>query len=442
MRDNALALLAVDSISGNAPKAKALSYDNRMGRGSGVGVLDSSVYPRDESLFGLFEGCVRRFPLRVAVRFGDEVLTYAQLHARAESVAVRLLDLGVKPGAAVALMTARSVEMVVGIWAILRVGAVYVPIDPGYPPTRVQSILGDSAAQVCLTVAMIRAREDVDADGGVLPVLGAPVGPAYIMYTSGSTGVPKGIAVAHHSVTRTVMGTNYVTIEPEDNVLQLMNYAFDGSVFDIFGALLNGATLVLPEPDDITDPARLAAVIDKAGVSIVMITTALFNAYVDHDPMLFAPLRKVLFGGERVSAWHVKRALAHLGGGKLVHVYGPTEATVFSSAHAVDVVVDDVVPIGTPLSNTGLHVLDGDRRPVAVGVVGELYIGGDGVGLGYWGDPRLTCQRFVPDLSVPGAVMYRSGDLVKWQDSGDLVYVGRVDEQIKLRGFRIEPGEI
>jgi non-ribosomal peptide synthase protein (TIGR01720 family) len=213
-------------------------------------------------------------------------------------------------------------------------------------------------------------------------------------------------------------------------------------VFDIFGALLNGATLVLPDPDDITDPERLAAVIAKADISILAIPAALFNAYVDHDPLIFAPLRKVLFGGERASVWHVKKALTHLGGGKLVHVYGPTEAAVMSSTHTVDVVVDDVVPIGKPLTNTSLYVLDGDRRPVAVGVVGELYIGGEGVGLGYWGDPRLTCQRFVPDPSAPGAVMYKSGDLVAWQDTGDLVYVGRIDEQIKLRGFRIEPGEI
>ncbi|AEV75486.1 amino acid adenylation enzyme/thioester reductase family protein [Mycolicibacterium rhodesiae NBB3] len=406
----------------------------------GIAVVQS--YPRDKSLYGLFEECVRRFPQRVAVRFRGESLTYAQLHARAESMAVRLRELGVRPGEPVALMTARSVEMVVGILAILRAGATYVPIDPEYPPERVQSILQNSGSSICLTVDMIRARQGAVVDTSVLSPVGVPVGPAYIMYTSGSTGVPKGIAVAHHSVTRTVMNTNYVTVEPEDNVLQLVNYAFDGSVFDIFGALLNGATLVVPEQDDITDPDRLAAIINNAGASIVLMTTALFNAYIDHDPMIFAPLRKVLFGGERASVWHVKKALTHLGPGKLVHAYGPTEATSITSAHGVNVVVDDVVPIGKPLSNTRLYVLDGDRQPVAVGVVGELYIGGDGVGMGYWGDARLTCQRFVPDPWVAGAVMYRSGDMVKWLDTGDLVYVGRVDEQIKLRGFRIEPGEI
>lgn len=420
------------------------SYHRRMGQGRGVGVFDSPVNLKNQSLFELFDGCVRRFPERVAVRFADESVSYAQLHARVESMAVRLRELGVEPGEPVALMTPRSVEMVVGIFAILRLGATYVPIDQENPPARVQSILRDSGAQVCLTMAMIRTRADVNAnaDTAPLPPVGPPVAPAYIMFTSGSTGVPKGIAVAHHSVTRTVVGSDYVTVGPEDNVLQLLNYAFDGSVFDIFGALLNGATLVVTEQDDITDPERLAAVIDTAGVSIALMTTALFNAYVDHDPAMFAPLRKVLFGGERASVPHVKKALAHLGPGKLVNVYGPTEATVFSCTHTVDTITEDVVPIGKPLPNTSLHVLGGDFRPVPVGVVGELYIGGNGVALGYWGKPRLTSARFVADPWLPGAVLYRSGDLVKCLDSGDLVYVGRADEQIKLRGFRIEPGEI
>lgn len=376
------------------------------------------------------------------MRFADECLTYAQLHSRVESMAVRLRELGVEPGASVALMTPRSVEMVVGIFAILRLDATYVPIDQENPPARVQSILRDSGAQVCVTMAMLRARADVNAATTPIPPVGPPVAPAYIMFTSGSTGVPKGIAVAHHSVTRTVVEPNYVTIRPEDNVLQLVNYAFDGSVFDVFGALLNGATLVVPEQIDITDPERLAAVIDTAGVSIALMTTALFNAYVDHDPAIFAPLRKVLFGGERASVPHVKKALAHLGPGKLVNVYGPTEATVFSSTHTVEAITQDVVPIGRPLPDTSLYVLDGYCRPVPVGEVGELYIGGDGVALGYWGNPRLTSARFVADPWVPGAVMYRSGDLVTCLDSGDLVYVGRDDEQIKLRGYRIEPGEI
>lgn len=437
-----LVQLISDVVVNPAKPLRMLTWLPTDDTGHGVGVAHSSALnPRETSLFQLFAECVRRYPQHIAVRFRDEVLTYAQLHTRAEAMAARLLDLGASPGEPVALMTARSVEMVVGIWSILRLGGAYVPIDPDHPRKRIRSTLRDSGAQVCLTEAMIRAAQDAEFDSSVLPVLGPPVGPAYIMYTSGSTGAPKGVAVGHHNVIRTVMGADYVTIEPEDNILQLVNHVFDVSVFDIFGALLNGATLVLAEHDDVTDPGRLAAVIGKSGISIVTIPTALFNAYIDYDPRIFAPLRKVLFGGERASAAHVKKAFTHLGRGKLVNAYGPTEVTVTSSTHTVNA-VDDSVPIGRPVPNTNLYVLDANRQRLPVGVPGELYIGGDGVSQGYWGDPRLTCQRFVPDPSAPGAVMYKSGDLVKWREDGELVFLGRIDQQVKLRGFRIEPAEI
>lgn len=407
-----------------------------------LGMMGSSVvtYAKDASLYELFAQCVRRYPRRAAVRSRDGDLTYAQLHERAEATAVRLQELGVSPGEPVALMTPRSVEMVVGVWAILRVGGTYVPIDPGLPPRRIQAILCDSGARVCLTAAMIQAATR-DAENSGLPPLGPPVAPAYVMYTSGSTGIPKGIAVTHHGVMRTVMSPNDLTVTPEDNVLQLVNYAFDLSVFDIFGTLLNGATLVLPHHDDIIDPERLTSVIDEYAVTMVMMTTALFNAYVDIDPEIFAPLRKVLFGGERASAAHVDKAFARLGAGRLVNVYGPTEATVCSTTYTIDCAVDDV-PIGKPLPNTVLYVLDSRRQPTPLGVPGELYVGGDGVALGYWGAPALTSQRFVPDPWTPGQVMYKTGDLVKWRNDGNLLYLKRIDDQVKLRGFRIEPAEI
>ena len=437
-----LVQLISDVVVNPAKPLRMLTWLPTSGAGSGVGVANSSALcPRETSLFQLFEESVRRYPRHVAVRFQDEVLTYLDLHTRAEAMAARLLDLGARPGEPVALMTARSVDMVVGIWSILRLGGAYVPIDPGYPRERIQSILRDSGARVCLTEAMIRAAQDAEADISVLPVLGPPVAPAYIMYTSGSTGAPKGVAVGHRNVIRTVMGADYLTIKPEDNILQLVNYVFDLSVFDIFGALLNGATLVLAEQEDATDPGRVAAVIDKTGITIVTIATALFNAYIDYEPTIFAPLRKVLFGGEPASTAHVKKAFTHLGPGILVNVYGPTEVTVISNSHTVNS-VDDIVPIGRPVPNTTLYVLDANRQQLPVGVPGELYIGGDGVSQGYWGDPKLTCQRFVPDPSAPGAVMYKSGDLVKWQEDGELVFLGRIDQQIKLRGFRVEPAEI
>ncbi|WP_131809353.1 non-ribosomal peptide synthetase [Mycobacteroides immunogenum] len=407
-----------------------------------IGVMGSSVetYAKDASLYQVFAQCVRRYAGRAALRSRDSELTYAQLHERAEAMAVRLQELGVIAGEPVALLTPRSVEMVVGIWAILRVGCTYVPIDPALPPSRIHAILSDSGSRVCLTTAMIRAATREGEVAG-LPPLGPPAAPAYVMYTSGSTGKPKGIAVTHHGVLRTVMSPNDLTVTPEDSVLQLVNYAFDLSVFDIFGSLLNGATLVLPQHDDITDPERFAAVIDEYAVTMVMMTTALFNAYVDIDPAIFAPLRKVLFGGERASAAHVDKAFARLGAGKLVNVYGPTEATVCSTTYTIDGPAEDV-PIGKPLPNTRLYVLDSRRRPTPLGVPGELYVGGDGVALGYWGAPALTSECFVPDPWTPGQIMYKTGDLVKRRADGNLLYLKRIDHQIKLRGFRIEPAEI
>ncbi|WXB05622.1 amino acid adenylation domain-containing protein [Pendulispora rubella] len=373
------------------------------------------------------------------MRFGNEALTYSELHERAECHAARLLDLGVTPGMPVAMITERSLEMVVGIWAILRAGAAYVPIDPEYPRERIQSILRDSGARIHATVSFF--ARDASPGRAALPPTGPAVGPAYIMYTSGSTGAPKGVAVAHHNVIRTVVRTNYIDIHTRDCILQLSNYAFDGSVFDIFGALLNGATLVLPQRDDVGDPERLAALIRGAGISVLFVTTALFNACIDYDPSIFGPVRKVLFGGEQVSVQHVKKAFAHLGPGRLIHVYGPTETTVFSSAHAVER-VGETVPIGKPLANTRLYVLDANQEPSPIGVPGELYIAGEGVSRGYWNDAELTRDRFVPDPFVAQGVMYKTGDRVKQQEDGELVFLGRADQQVKLRGFRIELGEI
>ena len=403
------------------------------------------AYPKEESLYQLFEACARQYPHRVAVRFGAASLTYSELHERAEFHAARLLDLGVTPGMPVAMLTERSLEMVVGIWAILRAGAAYVPIDPTYPQERIQSILRNSGARISVTTALL--AQDGSPGRTKLPPVGPATGPAYIIYTSGSTGTPKGVAVAHHNVIRTVLRTNYV--HAQDCVLQVCNYAFDASVFDVFVTLIHGATLVLPQQDDITDPDRLAAVIRDSGINVLVMTTALFNVCIDHDPSIFGPMRKVLFGGERASVQHVKKAFAHLGPGRLVNVYGPTETTVFSTTHTIEE-VGETVPIGKPVPNTRLYVLDANREPVPVGEPGELYIAGEGVSQGYWNDAELTRERFVPDPFVTqgqagalsGAVMYKTGDLVKCQEDGELVFIGRADQQVKLRGFRIELGEI
>ncbi|ASZ13246.1 non-ribosomal peptide synthetase [Chitinophaga pendula] len=414
----------------------------------------ATSFPGDQSLYQLLLAQVARAPEQVAVQFDDSALTYQQLHEKASHYAGQLIASGARAGTKVALLTDRSLEMIIAIWAVLRIGGTYVPIDPDYPEERILFLLEDSGATIYMTTYAIYpyinwsfegkrliVSSDVNILPAELPLLQAPAAPAYIMYTSGSTGSPKGIAVAHHNVIRTVMHTNYVTIYPEDHLLQVSNYAFDGSVFDIFGALLNGATLVLIRQEAIIDIEQLDTVIREKRISVMFVTTALFNACVQTYPQCFLPLRKLLFGGEQVSPAHVNMAIACLGTDKLIHVYGPTENTVFSTAYAINgSAYKDHVPIGVPLSNTRAYVLSRSNMLHPVGVPGELYLGGAGVSDGYWNKPALTAERFVRHALEEG-LLYRTGDIVKWNGDGQLVFVRRADQQVKIRGFRIEPGE-
>ncbi|MCP4219760.1 MAG: amino acid adenylation domain-containing protein, partial [bacterium] len=292
---------------------------------------------------------------------------------------------------------------------------------------------------------------------------------AYIIYTSGSTGKPKGTLTTHRNVVRVVKKTNYIEITPQDRLLQLSNYAFDGSVFDIFGALLNGATLVMVHKNDVPALDKLAGIIRNENISILFITTALFNALADMQAECFDTTRKVLFGGELVSVEHVKKVFQRVGEGRLLHVYGPTETTVFATCMPISRFDQrlDTIPIGTPIANTTVYILDGNLNPVPIGVDGEIFIGGAGVARGYLERPQLTGEKFIPKSSLPfdtptvqkkespapepstemtvppgEDTLYRSGDVGHWLPDGRIVFSGRVDQQVKIRGFRIEPGEI
>ncbi|WP_160716839.1 non-ribosomal peptide synthetase [Chitinophaga solisilvae] len=411
----------------------------------------------DSHLFRLFEEQVLLRPEHTAVVLQDTQLTYRELHTWAEYYAAQLIAAGADSHTKTAVIMDRSPEMIVAIWAILRIGATYVPIDPDYPSERIAFMLQDSGAAVCLTTYAVYASVQIPFSGNMLvvdtdnmppdlpaelPAITAPAGPAYIMYTSGSTGAPKGVAIQHHNVIRTVVQTNYISITPEDSILQVSNYVFDGSVFDIFGALLNGATLVLIKQETLSDTGQLEALIKEQGVSIMFITTALFNVYVQHCPEIFDTVRKLLFGGEQVSPSHVRLALEQLGSDKVIHVYGPTENTVFSTAYAVRDIAGDEVPIGIPLAGTQAYVFNNSNRLNPVGIPGELYLSGNGIGPGYWNRAELNRERFPENPFHRGTRMYKTGDLVKWQEDGNLVFLGRMDQQVKVRGFRIEPGEI
>lgn len=416
----------------------------------------TSAFPGDQSLYQLFLVQVNRAPEQVAVQLDEVQLTYQQLHESATHYAGQLIAAGAQSGTKVALLTERSLEMIIAIWAVLRIGATYVPIDPDYPEERIKFLLEDSGATICMTTYAIYPYINWDFKGkrlivssevnivpATLPPLENAVAPAYIMYTSGSTGEPKGIAVQHRNVVRTVMNTNYITIYPDDHLLQVSNYVFDGSVFDIFGALLNGARLVLIRQEAIIDIEQLDTVIRERDVSVMFVTTALFNACVQTYPQCFLPLRKLLFGGEQVSPTHVNTAIACLGNDKLIHVYGPTENTVFSTAYEIrGSEYKDHVPIGVPLSNTRAYVWSRTNALNPIGVPGELYLSGDGISSGYWNKIALTTERFITHPLETSGKMYRTGDIVKWDEDGNLIFVRRADQQVKIRGFRIEPGEI
>jgi amino acid adenylation domain-containing protein len=421
------------------------------------------AYPADRSIHELFEAQSARTPTAVAVVFDDESITYEELNARANQLAQYLVRLGVEPEGRVAICLERSVELVVAFLAVLKAGAVYVPLDPSYPADRLAFMLADSGARVLLTREPLRGAIAADATAHVVDLTAKAdeiaaerttnptryVGPhhlAYIIYTSGSTGRPKGAAVPHRAVVRLVQNTDYVSLTSADRVAQASNASFDAVTFDVWGALLNGAVLVGLSREVMLSPARLASEIAAHGITTMFVTTALFNVLARNYPEAFRSLRWLLFGGEAVDPNAVRDLLAAGGPEHLLHVYGPTENTTFSTWHEVGHVPADAhtVPIGRPLANSSARVLDAALNPVPAGVLGELYVGGDGLARGYWRQPSLTAEKFVPDpfSKQPGARLYRTGDRVRWLADGTLEFSGRVDRQLKIRGFRIEPGEV
>jgi len=271
-------------------------------------------------------------------------------------------------------------------------------------------------------------------------------GLAYVIFTSGSTGKPKGIFTTHFNAVRVVRDTNYIRLNENDRILQLSNYAFDGSVFDIYGALLNGAALAMINREDVPDVDRLAELIKQEQVTVFFVTTALFNTLVDLRIDCFHGIRNVLFGGERISVEHSRRALEHMGKGRIIHVYGPTETTVYATYYFIDSIDEALgnIPIGKPISNTTIYILDNYLEPVPIGVTGEIYIGGTGVARGYLNNPELTAEKFIGSSAPVKSLtpFYRTGDLARLLPDMNIEFLGRVDHQVKIRGFRIELGEI
>ncbi len=417
-----------------------------------------SEYPQ-QCVHEVFELQVKNAPGSIAVHFDDEQLTYGELNRKANHLGHRLRSRGVGPDVIVGVFLRRSVNMIVAKLAILKAGGAYLPLDPEYPPSRLAFILADSGARLLITsgvssrlpehaVPVMNIDDELAADGMEenLPANVYPDNLAYVVYTSGSTGQPKGIGILHRGVVQMCCNTNHISLGPADCIAQASNASFDAATFEIWGALLNGARLVGIPKEVLLSPDQLNTALSRNRITTLFLTTELFNQLVSESPQIFSGLRALLFGGSIVNPAAVRNLLAHDPPGRLLHFYGPAEATTFASFHELRDLPNRAtsVPIGKPVANTQLYILDDYGNPLPPGIPGELYIGGDGLARGYLNAPAKTAARFVPNPFVRDRAdrLYRTGDQVKYGSDGAIEFLGRRDRQVKVRGFRIEVGEI
>ncbi|WP_344518016.1 amino acid adenylation domain-containing protein, partial [Streptomyces paradoxus] len=456
--DARLPLAAVD-VLGGAELRRILVDHNATGQRTAAATLPD-----------LFEEQAARTPDAVAIVADGVETSYAQLDARANRLARLLLARGAGPECMVAVAAQRGIDAVVSLLAITKTGGAYLPVDPAYPAERIAFMLADAAPVLLLsteattlpaealpaalphlvldtaeTAAALTVLPDTALTADERPAAVHPDGAAYVMYTSGSTGLPKGTVVPHRAIDRLVRDGGYVELGSGDTVAHLASASFDAATFEIWGALLNGATLAVAPPGA-PSLSELRDFLTSHRVTTLWLTAGLFHEVVDQDPDMLRGVRRLLAGGDVLSPTHCRALLDRLPSLQLLNGYGPTENTTFTAVQTVrpaDVADLGDVPIGTPVSGTRVYVLDERLRPVPVGAVGELYTSGAGLARGYAGRAGLTTERFVAcPFGAAGERMYRTGDLARWDAQGRLVFVGRADEQVKIRGFRVEPGEV
>ena len=409
----------------------------------------------------LIEAQALRTPDAPALVFGSTQLSYAELNARANRLAHRLIEAGVGPEVLVGIALERSLEMVVGLLAILKAGGAYVPLDPDYPAERLAYMLEDSGVNLLLTQTALRTRLPLSADLRILCLDSAAAdcagyphsdpacqvsghNLAYVIYTSGSTGRPKGAGNSHQALfNRLAWMQQAYGLQACDSVLQKTPFSFDVSVWEFFWPLMVGARLVVAQPGAHRDPAQLIQIITEQGISTLHFVPSMLQAFI-HEPGVQActSLRRIVCSGEALPAEAQAQVFARLPGAGLYNLYGPTEAAIDVTHWACIEDGRHSVPIGRPIANLRTHILDAELNPVPVGAAGELYLGGVGLARGYHRRPALTAERFVADPFGSGERLYRTGDLARYREDGVIDYLGRLDHQVKIRGLRIELGEI
>lgn len=412
------------------------------------------TYPR-KSIPDLFTEMVAKYSGEVAVKSASQQYTYEQLDQISDIAAVKLLEKGVGKNSFVGVMTGRSAKFVIGILAVLKSGAAYLPIDTDYPPERKKFILEDSQTNLVLadreavlpeeyTGAILRIPDDI-ASGNNDQYERVPCGfndLAYVMYTSGTTGNPKATLVTHQNVVRLVKNPDYVTLSTGVKTIMGGAVGFDANTFEIWGALLNGGCVYVAEKNEILSPDVFGHILVQEKINVLFLTTALFNKLVDEREDIFDQVDVLLVGGDVLSPQHIGKVFNHKQQVKIINVYGPTENTTFSTWYPIHHVTGDPIPIGRPVSNSSAYILDPCLQPLPVGAIGELCVGGDGVAQGYWKRPELTKEKFVTDPFTEAGRLYRTGDFAYWLPDGSLMFVGRKDNQVKIRGHRIELGEV
>ncbi len=418
-------------------------------------------YPADKTLQELFEHQVLQNLEKPAVVLDEQILTYGELNRWVNRLARSLRQKGVGPGSVVGVIAERSVETIVGVLAIVKAGGAYLPIDLKYPSNRIKYMFSDAGVKILLTqggtrftAAEFRDIDFIDIPSGQttdsledtnLKIVNTSSDLIYIIYTSGSTGEPKGVMIEQRNVNRLISNSNMLKIRPTEHILQTGSLAFDASTFEIWGSLLNGASLYLISEHELLSATGLKERIKEYQISMLWLTSPLFNQLLEEDLGFLQGVQTLIVGGDVLSVRHIKVAQKLYPQLTIINGYGPTESTTFTTYFVLEDQLKDTnnnIPIGKPVSNTQVYILNQSNSLQPVGLPGELCIGGDGLARGYLNRPELTEEKFVDNPFKPNEKMYRSGDLACWLADGNIEFLGRIDQQVKIRGFRVEPGEI